>query len=137
MDTESVFGVLGNGTASADNEANLNAASIAALSNKEPVTLHAQENVPFSVPNFLADFFKPNLSATRALHIAKLVEDNRKKIVGRIWQKICKNCYFAGKGLRGHRLPECQVQGNKCLLVCSRCYQGLHWAPEGKGKGKK
>ena len=59
MGTESVFGVLGNGTASADNEANLNAASITALSNEEPVTLHAQENVPFSVPNFLADDTQP------------------------------------------------------------------------------
>ena len=59
MDTESLFGVLGNGTASADNKTNLNAASITALSNEEPVTLHAQENVPFSVPNFLADYTQP------------------------------------------------------------------------------
>ena len=112
-------------------------ASIQALSNEEPVTLHSQENVPFTVPNFLANYFKPNLPSPQAMNFAKLMEDKHKKQVGRVWQNICKNCYVAGRGLRGHRLAECQALGHSCALVCSRCRQGARWASGCKNKVKK
>ena len=39
---------------------------------------------------------------------------------------LCKNCALSGKAV-SHSLNACRQLGNKCLLRCFQCHNGVHW----------
>ena len=46
------------------------------------------------------------------------------------WRENCRNCFVAGSGLLTHTLFQCQQNNTKCVLPCTKCRNGTHWATQ-------
>ena len=91
-----------------------------------------KDNVTVQVPVLIARWIRPNMNQQQA---EKMLKDYEKDVqyagpFKAFFNRICKNCFLAGRGNFAHKLSECQKLGHPCALVCPKCLTGRHWTME-------
>ena len=99
----------------------------------EEVELRTVEGYLFKVPKYAAKWFSPTVNAKQAQQIFQANGSAGQKGFRRAFERICRNCWFAGKGPVGHTVSQCKQSGAACAMPCLRC-GGLHWTQECKKK---
>ena len=95
----------------------------------DEVELRTVEGYLFKVPKYAAKWFVPNVSAKQAQHIFRANGSAGQQAFRKAFERICKNCWFAGKGPVGHTVSQCKQSGSICSMPCPRC-GGNHWIQE-------
>ena len=95
----------------------------------DTVDLRTVEGYIFTVPKFSAKWFTPNVTAQNAQSIFRANGSTGQKAFRRAFERICRNCWFSGKGPVGHTVTQCRLAGNTCAMPCPHCGR-THWAQE-------
>ena len=94
--------------------------------NENVVILKYKNGLNFEALKFSQQWFKPNVTAAQAKQYFESNTPVAKKAFRRAFQKVCKNCYFAGRGTLVHTLRDCEMKGHPCVIPCPKC-DALHW----------
>ena len=95
------------------------------------ITLKTVDGLNFEVPKYATHWFKQGVSKEQAMKIHAANAQSGNLAFRSAFKKICRNCWFAGRGPRSHTVPECYKQGNPCALPCPKC-QAKRWAQDCK-----
>ena len=96
------------------------------VDNYRSVNIKSQDGVAFRVPDFAAKWFRNNITKKQARQIFEANSPKNGGVFRSAFMKICKNCWFSGRGAWGHTLTQCQKQNYPCGITCPKC-QGIHW----------